>query len=84
MAREPEELDSASVAELAELAGAAMRALATRPEPEAFQSLLSLSEAVGTCIGESARSLAEHGSWSQVAEATGTSKQAAWSRWRLV
>jgi hypothetical protein len=74
--------ENASVAELAEQARAALRALATRPELEAFQELLGLSEVVGECVGESARSLAEHGSWSQVAEATGTTKQAAWSRWR--
>jgi len=61
---------------------AALAALATRTDLEAFQELLGLSQYVGECVGESARSLAEHGSWSQVAEATGTSKQAVWSRWR--
>ena len=78
----PDEVDNASVAELAEQAREALRALASRPDLEAFQELLGLSEVVGECVGESARSLAEHGSWSQVAEATGTTKQAAWSRWR--
>jgi hypothetical protein len=78
----PDESVTASVAELTEQARAALRALATRPELEAFQGLLSLSEYAGECVGECARSLAEHGSWSRVAEATGTTKQAAWSRWR--
>lgn len=71
-----------SLEELAAVARGALRALAARPEPQAFQELLTLSEVVGECVGESARLLAEHGSWSQVADATGTTKQAAWSRWR--
>jgi hypothetical protein len=74
--------ENASVAELAAQARQALRALAARPQVEAFQELLALSEIVGDCVGESARSLAVHGSWSQVGEATGTTKQAAWSRWR--
>lgn len=78
----PEESQDASVAELAEGARQALAALATRPDLEAFHALLGLSQFVGECVGESARSLASHGSWSQVAEATGTTKQAAWSRWR--
>ena len=76
-----DESENASVAELAESARQALRALATRPELEAFHELLDLSTVVGECLGESARLLASHGSWSQVAEATGTTKQAAWSRW---
>ena len=76
------ESEDTSVAELTAQARAALSALATRPELEAFQELLGLSEFVGECVGECARSLAEHGSWSQVAQATGTTKQAAWSRWR--
>ena len=82
MARRPDDAGNASVAELAEQAREAVKVLATRPELEAFQELLGLSGLVGECVGESARLLAEHGSWSQVAEATGTTKQAAWSRWR--
>jgi hypothetical protein len=81
MTLRPEE-STGSLAELAAVARGALRELAARPEPQAFQELLSLSEVVGECVGESARLLAEHGSWSQVAEATGTTKQAAWSRWR--
>lgn len=73
---------SLTVAQLAEQARTALGALAARTDLAAFQELLGLSQYVGECVGESARSLAEHGSWSQVAEATGTSKQAVWSRWR--
>lgn len=78
----PGESENASVAELADLAREALSALATRPQLEAFQALLGLSAVAGECVGESARLLAVHGSWSQVAEVTGTTKQAAWSRWR--
>lgn len=77
-----DESENASVAELAAQARQVLRTLARRPELEAFQELLGLSQVVGECVGESARSLAEHGSWSQVAEVSGTTKQAAWSRWR--
>jgi predicted choloylglycine hydrolase len=75
-------VDETSVAELAEQARKALQSLAARPEVEAFQELLALSAIAGECVGESARLLAGAGSWSQVAEATGTTKQAAWSRWR--
>lgn len=74
--------DNASVGELAEQARGALKELATRPELAAFQELLGLSQVIGECVGTSARSLAEHSSWSQVAEVSGTTKQAAWSRWR--
>ena len=77
-----EALENTSAEELAEQARAALGALAARTELAAFQELLGLSEYVGKCLGESARNLAQNGSWSQVAEATGTSKQAVWSRWR--
>jgi hypothetical protein len=82
MTLRPGESEHTSVAELAEQAREALRTLATRPELEAFQELLGLSQFVGECVGESARSLASHASWSHVAEATGTTKQAAWERWR--
>jgi len=44
--------------------------------------LLGLSQYVGECLGISARTLAEAQSWSSVAGLAGTTKQAAWSRWR--
>ncbi|XVX20313.1 hypothetical protein ACQP1U_00100 [Actinomycetota bacterium] len=56
-------------------------ALAAQPDTAAFQELLALSEHIGLALGQSARTLAEQGSWSQVAREAGTSKQAAWSRW---
>ncbi len=78
-AGQPEE---ATVSELGERARAALSALAGRTDLQAFQELLVLSEFAGECLGESARILAAHGSWSLVAGAAGTTKQAAWSRWR--
>lgn len=57
--------------------------LAAHPDPAAFQELIGLSDHLGRALGASARLLAEAGSWSQVATVAGTSKQAAWSRWRL-
>lgn len=57
--------------------------LATDPDPAAFQELIALSDHLGRALGASARLLAEAGSWTQVATVAGTSKQAAWSRWRL-
>ncbi|MGB5951451.1 MAG: hypothetical protein WBG57_02925 [Ornithinimicrobium sp.] len=50
-------------------------------DPAAFTELLSLSETVGVALGQSARTVAQAQSWSQVASYAGTSKQAAWSRW---
>ncbi len=60
----------------------AVTQLARKPEPAAFQALLSLYESLGSAIGESARTLAAHGSWSWVGDAAGVSRQAAWYRWR--
>lgn len=57
--------------------------LAAQSDPDAFRELISLSDHLGRALGTSARLLAEAGSWSQVATYAGTSKQAAWSRWRL-
>ena len=69
---------------LDDLEGAARDAisvLAEQTDPEAFQVLLRLSGLVGEALGVSARTLATTGSWAKVAEAAGTSRQAAWSRW---
>ena len=71
-----------SSAQLAADALALIDELAAQPEPAAFQELISLSDHLGRALGASARLLAESGSWSQVATYAGTSKQAAWSRWR--
>lgn len=76
-------MDDRSPALVAASARALIDELAALPDPAAFQELISLSEHVGSAVGLSARLLAETGSWSQVATYAGTSKQAAWSRWRL-
>jgi hypothetical protein len=76
-----EKLDRSATREVAEMARAALESLAQRSDPEAFAHLLALAQANGECLGISARTLAEQGSWSGVAEAAGTTKQAAWSRW---
>ncbi len=56
--------------------------LATSGDPQAFHELLAVSSHVGQAIGVAARTLAEDRSWSAVAGLAGTTKQAAWSRWR--
>ena len=81
MARTVVEPKTPSVPELSEQARKAIQALAGLPDVEAFHALLSLSQLFGEYLGESARLLAAHSSWSQVAEVSGTTKQAAWSRW---
>lgn len=75
------ELPELTEAELAELAHSVVDELTRRSSVAAFQSLVALSGYVGSALGDSARRVADHGSWSQVAEITGTTKQAAWSRW---
>ena len=67
---------------LAQQARQAIEALARLSDPAAFSELLRLSALVGESLGVSARSLAEGGSWAQVGEAAGVTRQAAWSRWR--
>ena len=67
--------------ELGELARAAISALGRRGDQPAFLELLTMSGHVGECLGEAARHLAATGSWTAVADLSGTSKQAAWSRW---
>lgn len=57
-------------------------ALTASSDPAAFQALLGLSHYLGVCLGQSARTLAESQSWGDVAGVAGTTKQAAWSRWR--
>ena len=76
-----EDVDRATPRELADLAEAAMRALAQHDDPAAFTYLLGLTRIVGECLGASARTLAQEGSWSRVADIAGTSRQAAWERW---
>ena len=78
---DPYEPESTTEA-LAQQARQAVEALARRSDPAAFSELLRLSALVGESLGVSARSLAEGGSWAQVGEVAGVTRQAAWSRWR--
>jgi hypothetical protein len=75
-------LPEPTVEVLAEQARQAVEALAHLSDPAAFSELLRLSALVGECLGVSARSLADGGSWAYVAEVAGVTRQAAWSRWR--
>jgi predicted choloylglycine hydrolase len=68
--------------ELANMARAAIDGLARSHDPAAFARLLELSQQVGECLGVSARNLAAGRSWSGVADLAGTTRQAAWERWR--
>jgi hypothetical protein len=77
-----EDLSAAPPDELAELAEAAVRLLAQSGDPAAFAHLLRLTRIVGECVGIAARTLASERSWSGVAQIAGTTKQAAWERWR--
>jgi hypothetical protein len=77
-----EDLDQLSSNDLGALARDAMSILALRGDQEAFSQLLTMSAHAGQCLGEGARRLASAQSWTQVADLTGVSKQAVWSRWR--
>lgn len=77
-----EHLAAPTPGELADLVEAAVRSLAESDDPAAFAHLLRLARIVGESLGISARTLASERSWSGVAEIAGTSKQAAWERWR--
>jgi hypothetical protein len=81
MADQRLELDDLSSAELAGLAREILAALASRGDHAAFAALLTITAHVGQCLGSTARSLATSGAWTQVADLSGTTKQAAWSRW---
>jgi hypothetical protein len=76
------DLVHASVTELTALVRRAVSELARRPDSAVFAELLSLQEVLGRALGDSARTLAEHGSWARVADVAGTTRQAAWHRWR--
>ena len=77
-----EQLDRATPAELAELAEAAVVTLARSGDPAAFGHLLALTQVTGESLGTAARALAGRSSWSGVADVAGTTRQAAWERWR--
>ena len=71
----------ADVDEMAGRARDAINALAESTDPAAFTHLLDLSQHVGESLGLSARKLAAAQSWAEVADYSGTSRQAAWARW---
>lgn len=78
----PQPLDQLDDDELEALVQRAVAELSSRGTADSFAILIRLSGHVGATLGEAARTLAERGSWSQVAEVSGTTRQAAWSRWR--
>jgi hypothetical protein len=75
-------LGGMSEGELAALIYRIADELSTRSTREAFAELLHVMAYVGERVGDAARTLAASDSWSQVAQVSGTSKQAAWERWR--
>jgi hypothetical protein len=77
-----EDLATATPSELADLAETSMRMLAESEDPAAFGYLIELTRLGGECLGIAARTLAHDSSWSQVANIAGTTRQAAWERWR--
>ena len=83
MATIGDDLDPLSSEELGLLAREAMSILARRGDQEAFSQLLTMNAHVGQCLGEAARHLASAASWTEVADLTGVSRQAVWSRWRM-
>lgn len=56
--------------------------LSRRGTAESFGEMLKVVAYVGERVGDAARRVAATNSWSQVAQVSGTSKQAAWERWR--
>ncbi|HMZ15858.1 MAG TPA: hypothetical protein PLI79_08970 [Mycobacterium sp.] len=84
MAEEPAlSLDRLSESEMAALIFRITDELSARGTREGFAELLRVVAYVGERVGDTARLLAASNSWSQVAEISGTSKQAAWERWRM-
>jgi predicted choloylglycine hydrolase len=77
-----DEVAGDSVADLAGQAQRAIGGLSRHGDEAAFGALLGLYETLGVALAESARSVAEAGSWSRVAGVAGVSRQAAWYRWR--
>lgn len=75
-----QELDEA---ELSALIGRAADELSSRGTAASFAEMLKAVAYVGEQVGVAARGLATANSWSQVAQVSGTSKQAAWERWRM-
>jgi len=83
MAVPGDDLDQLSSNELGVLARDAMSILALRGDQASFSELLTMSAHAGQCLGEGARRLASAESWTHVADLSGVSRQAVWSRWRV-
>ena len=75
-------LDGLTEAELAALICRVTDELSGRGTREGFAELLRVVAYTGQQVGHAARLVAESNSWSQVGEISGTSRQAAWERWR--
>jgi len=73
---------AADLDELERMVREAITALANQHDPAAFHALLRLSGHLGYSLGVSARTVASATSWARVADAAGTTRQAAWSRWK--
>lgn len=76
-------LDGLTESQLAALICRAIDELSGRGTREGFAELLQIVGYAGQRVGDAARLVAESDSWSQVAEISGTSRQAAWERWRM-
>ena len=76
-------MDGLTEDELAALIVRITDELSGRGTREGFAELLRIVAYAGQRVGDAARLVAESDSWSQVAEVSGTSRQAAWERWRM-
>ena len=76
-------MDGLTEAELVALICRITDELSGRGTREGFAELLRIVAHVGQQVGNAARLVAESGSWSQVGEISGTSRQSAWERWRM-
>ena len=76
-------MDGLTEAELGALICRTVDELSGRGTREGFAELLRIVAYTGQQVGNAARLVAESNSWSQVAEISGTSRQAAWERWRM-
>ncbi len=71
-----------STADITDRILTAIDELAGRGTHESFTAMLTVTTHAGQRVGDAARALAANTSWTEVGQLTGTSKQAAWSRWR--
>lgn len=76
-------LDGLTEAQLGALICRVTDELTGRGTHDGFAELLRVVAYAGQRVGDAARLVAQSDSWSQVAEISGTSRQAAWERWRM-